>query len=165
MSAAKPTRSRLIPMLVAAAVLLIAVPVAMMFDVPARLGLVNSPTGPSQPAADDEPDDGRDAHSGHNHGGSTVDAIELSQQARENLKLRVQRVSLGSFTEYVEVPGVVASWPGRTHIVVTSPLTGVINAINISRGELIKSGTPLFSLRLTHQDLVKSQEQFLTQLG
>ena len=165
MSAAKPTRSRVIQILVAAAVLLIAVPAVIMFDVPARLGLVNSPTGPSQPAADDEPDDGQDAHRGHNHGGSAVDAIELSQQARENLKLRVQRVSLGSFTEYIEVPGVVASWPGRTHIVVTSPLTGVINAINVSRGELIKSGTPLFSLRLTHQDLVKSQEQFLTQLG
>ena len=47
----------------------------------------------------------------------------------------------------------------------TSPLTGVLNSILISRGELVKSGTPLFTLRLTHQDLVNTQETFLTKLG
>ena len=59
----------------------------------------------------------------------------------------------------------MTDWPGRTHIIVTSPLTGVINAIYVSRGELIEGNAPLFSLRLTHQDLVKTQEQYLTELG
>jgi len=69
------------------------------------------------------------------------------------------------YTKYIEVPGVVASWPGRTHIAVTSPLTGVLNAIYVSRGELVDSNEPLFSLRLTHQDLVNTQETFLAKLG
>jgi multidrug efflux pump subunit AcrA (membrane-fusion protein) len=44
-------------------------------------------------------------------------------------------------------------------------LTGVVNAIYVSRGELIRSGQPLFNLRLTHQDLVKTQSDFLAALG
>ena len=71
--------------------------------------------------------------------------------------------AVGVYTKYVEVPGVIASWPGRTHIAVTSPLTGVLNAIYVSRGELVESNKPLFSLRLTHQDLVKTQEVIFDQ--
>jgi multidrug efflux pump subunit AcrA (membrane-fusion protein) len=100
---------------------------------------------------------------GHEHSDET--SIELSPQARHNLRLEVKPAELGTFTKYVDVPGVISDWPGRTHIDVTSPLTGVINAIKVSQGELIRNGTPLFSLRLTHQDLVKTQEQFLAQLG
>ncbi len=107
-----------------------------------------------------------DAHEGHDHTGhSETDSIELSQQARANMRLRTQPVSVGAYTKYIEVPGVITNWPGRTHVAVTSPLTGVLNSILISRGELVKSGTPLFTLRLTHQDLVNTQETFLAKLG
>ena len=106
-------------------------------------------------------DHDHDDHAGHDDKNS----IELSDQARANMQLKTASVSVGVYTEYIEVPGVITSWPGRTHIAVTSPLTGVLNAIHVSRGELISSGTPLFSLRLTHQDLVNTQEAFLTNLG
>ncbi|MCA9139860.1 MAG: efflux RND transporter periplasmic adaptor subunit [Planctomycetales bacterium] len=105
-------------------------------------------------------------HDGHDHAAhSSNQSISLSPQARANLGLRTERVSVGDYTKYIEVPGVVTAWPGQTHVAVTSPLTGVIQAINVSRGELIRSGSPLFVLRLTHQDLVNTQETFLSQLG
>ena len=160
--------------LVAAAVVLIAGIGLAMSDLPARFGISGSATSQvdDDPHSSGQPDSGH-GHQEHHHGGhghtddghSDEDAIELSQQARQSLGLRTKRVSLGTFTEYIEVPGLVTNWPGRTHIVVTSPLTGVINAIHVSRGELIEGNAPLFSLRLTHQDLVKTQEQYLTQLG
>lgn len=145
----------------------IAVGAAAFTDLPERLGMVEvSQDGDGH--GDDHEDDGHseDDHGGHGHEGhSEAESIQLSSQARANLRLTTKAVSVGTYTQYIEVPGVVTAWPGRTHVAVTSPLTGVINAINVSRGELIESGTPLFTLRLTHQDLVKTQETFLAQLG
>jgi multidrug efflux pump subunit AcrA (membrane-fusion protein) len=109
-----------------------------------------------------------DDHSGHDHsGGSDAEdsSLELTPQARGNLGLETETVSVSSFTEYVSMPGTIIDWPGRTHVSVTAPLTGVVNAIYVSRGELIQSGQPLFSMRLTHQDLVQTQAEFLTALG
>lgn len=149
-------------------------------DYPQKFGLVaasseaghdghdHSDGGHDDHSGHDHGDGGHDDHEGHDHGHAGHDesnSIELSVQARANLKLTTQTVSVSRFDEYIEVPASVADWPGRTHVAITSPLTGVINAINVSRGELIVSRRPLFTLRLTHQDLVQTQEQFLASLG
>ncbi|NND95860.1 MAG: HlyD family efflux transporter periplasmic adaptor subunit [Pirellulaceae bacterium] len=127
-------------------------------DIPSRLGLAKSTQA--------DIDNDHDPHAGHDHAGhSDTESIELSPQARANMQLRTDKVKVGVYTKYIEVPGVITNWPGRTHVAVASPLTGVLNSILISRGELVKSGTPLFTLRLTHQDLVNTQQTFLTQLG
>ncbi len=121
-------------------------------------------TGADPAAVDTEMND--DPHEGHDHGGhSQAESVTLSKQARANMGLRTATVEVRRYTQYMEVPGVVTQWPGRTHIAVTSPLTGVLNSILVSRGELVQSGAPLFTLRLTHQDLVNTQETFLTKLG
>lgn len=114
---------------------------------------------------DDHDHEGHD-HAGHDHEGHVEEeSVELSEAARANLGLRTQALKLGDFDEHMDIPAAVVDWPGRTHVTVTSPLTGVINSIQISRGELIRSGMPMFTLRLTHQDLVNTQERFLTALG
>ena len=122
-------------------------------------------------------DDGHNhGHGGHDHPhddhggsarghGSNVLSLDLSDRARANLGLKTEPLEVGAYTRYIEVPGVVTEWPGRTHVAVTSPLTGVLHSILVSRGELVKSGAPLFTLRLTHQDLVNTQELFLAKLG
>ncbi|PAY15870.1 hemolysin D [Rhodopirellula sp. SM50] len=121
-------------------------------------------TGSDPATAETEAD--HDPHEDHDHDGhSPAESVALSKQARANMGLRTATVEVRRYTQYMEVPGVVTQWPGRTHIAVTSPLTGVLNSILVSRGELVKSGAPLFTLRLTHQDLVNTQETFLTKLG
>ncbi|MDV6030765.1 MAG: HlyD family efflux transporter periplasmic adaptor subunit [Phycisphaera sp. RhM] len=113
-----------------------------------------------------ETEAGHDPHEDHDHDGhAQAESVTLSKQARANMGLRTATVEVRRYTQHMEVPGVVTQWPGRTHIAVTSPLTGVLNSILVSRGELVKSGAPLFTLRLTHQDLVNTQETFLTKLG
>ncbi|MDV6031451.1 MAG: HlyD family efflux transporter periplasmic adaptor subunit [Phycisphaera sp. RhM] len=140
-------------------------------DIPQHLGLVAASVDESDPHAGHdhgpgEHDDHDDDHAGHDHAGHEAgQSIELSRQARANLRLKTEAAAVGPYTSYIEVPGIVTRWPGQTHVSITSPLTGVINAIHISRGEMIQSGLPLFTLRLTHQDLVNTQEAFLSQLG
>ncbi|QDV85325.1 efflux RND transporter periplasmic adaptor subunit [Planctomycetes bacterium TBK1r] len=164
------------PVLTIAAILVAIVAGGFAFtEYPQKLGLVAASEEAGH-EGHDHSDGGHDDHSGHDHGGGgheghdhdghdELNSIELSAQARANLRLSTQTVSVGRFNEYIEVPASVSDWPGRTHVAITSPLTGVINAINISRGELVQSGRPLFTLRLTHQDLVDTQERFLTSLG
>ena len=144
------------------------VAVVILTDLPAKLGLPGGPGAHEDQGGQDHEDHAaadapphEDGHEGHVQQGS----IELSPQARANLRLAVEPVSMGRFTEHIEIPASVTDWPGRTHVAITSPLTGVINAIAISRGELIQSGATLFTLRLTHQDLVRTQQDFLTSLG
>ncbi len=131
-------------------------------SVRSQLGLGSQDPTETQATADDG--HAHDEHD-HGHGPSVGEEIEISAQGRGNLGLKTQTVALTTYTQYVSVPATIVDWPGRTHISVTAPLTGVVNAIYISRGELIRSGQPLFSLRLTHQDLVKTQSDYLAALG
>lgn len=150
-------RLRAAAITIVAILLTVVVGAFALTDLPARFGVIDSPSAEV---------DGEEDHSGQEHEvHSETESIELSKQSRANMNLRTAPVSVAVYTKYIEVPGVITNWPGRTHVSVTSPLTGVLNSILVSRGELVKSGMPLFTLRLTHQDLVKTQEIFLTKLG
>lgn len=48
---------------------------------------------------------------------------------------------------------------------IAAPLTGVVTAVYAVSGESVRSGDPLFRLRLTHEDLVQAQSDFLQTLG
>lgn len=134
---------------IAAGLLVIGAGVAFFLtDLPDRYGLRAAPAGVAQ---ETEPPDGS--------------SVAISRQARTNLGIQSKAITTDSYIKYVEIPGVITTWPGRTHVMVTSPLTGVINAIDVARGQQVSSGFTLFTLRLTHQDLVKLQEEFLSQLG
>ena len=153
----------------------VTIAVSSLTDWPARMGLRASVAADGEHDEHDgdqghrhaEEDDA--SHGGHRHDDpgddAEEDSIELSPQARDSLGLQTEAVSASSFTQFVSMPGTIMDWPGRTHVSVTAPLTGVVSAIYISQGELIRSGQPLFSMRLTHQDLVKAQSDFLAALG
>lgn len=152
-----------------AVVIVVVVGTAMFTEIPGRLrSTATEPTETGERSGHDHDD-----HAGHDHdheghdedGHVEEESISLSEQARQNMRLTTQKVAVAPFSESIDVPAVIVPWPGRTHLAVTSPLTGVINSINVSRGELVSSGTALFTLRLTHQDLVETQEQFLNALG
>ena len=97
------------------------------------------------------------AHAGHNEANS----IELSEQARKNIGLKVEKVVLTAFTKTIGVPGMVIERPGRSTVEVTAPMTGVITRIYATEGEAVEAGQKLFDLRLTHEELVTSQTELI----
>lgn len=96
-------------------------------------------------------------HTGHNEATS----LELSKQAQQSIGLTVAAVKLQTFERTITVPGLITERPGKSVIAVTAPLTGVITNIFVIQGEAVQPGRPLFDLRLSHEELVQAQSDFL----
>ena len=112
-------------------------------------------------AEDDEPTADDHGHEGHDE----TNSIELTPEARRSLKLRTGEVTLGTFIRRIVVPGTIVPWPGRTHVTIAAPLTGTVTSVHVAQGESVTSGDALYTLRLTHQDLVRIQSEYLQRLG
>ena len=110
---------------------------------------------------------------GHDHasesGGEKVpdhkhieaEAVKLSQTAQANVGLQLAKVELRPFERTITVPAIVMERPGRTNIQVAATLTGVITRVWPMQGEAVTPGQPLFDLRLTHEEVVEAQAEFL----
>ena len=95
----------------------------------------------------------------HQH--ETADAIVLSPAAQKNIGLRLAKVELKSFERTMSVPGMVVERPGWSVLEVTAPMTGAVTRIYPIQGEAVRPGQPLFEVRLTHEDLLQVQAEFL----
>ncbi len=96
--------------------------------------------------------------------GATASSLELSQQALMNLGLTpefLRPVELGTYRRSITVPAVVVAKPGRSSIVVSSPLNGVVTHVHAVTGEAVLPGELLFEVRLTYEDLVETQTAYL----
>jgi len=106
-----------------------------------------------------------DEHEGeHNHdhaGHDESSSIEVSEQAKRNIGLQTGKVRLSTFTKTITIPAMIVQQRGRTETRVVAPLTGLILKTYAIEGESLRPGQPLFDLRLTHEDLVQSQVEFL----
>ena len=103
-------------------------------------------------------------HSGHSHdhpGHDDASAIELSAEAWKNVGLRTQLVMPQTYVRTITVPAMVTERPGRSQVQLTAPFTGIVTQISLIEGEVVQPGEPLFTLRLTHEDLVTAQRSFL----
>jgi len=103
-------------------------------------------------------------HDEHNHAEpahAEVNAIRLSPQAQQNIGLKVTQVALQPFDRTISIPGIVVERPGQSTLQITAPLTGVITSINTILGEAVRSGHKLFDIRITHEELVQVQADFL----
>ena len=110
-----------------------------------------------------EPGDGGSqaapAEDGHRH--DEASALALSQQAKANIGMRLTRVELRSFERTVTIPGMVVERPGWSALEVNAPMTGVVTRIYPIQGAAVTPGEPLFEVRLTHEDLLQKQTDFL----
>ena len=113
-----------------------------------------------------------DSHSGHDHhahaGHSEESSLELSSQALRNIGLTedmIKPVKLETFNRSITVPALVVERPGRTRVQVATPMTGVITHVHAVEGEAVEPGTLLFQIRLTHEDLVNAQTEFVRTMG
>ncbi len=122
--------------------------------------------------ADEDHHDGETTADGHadedhaekpryDHVHDDAAAITLSQQAKGNIGLRTARVEVRTFERTITVPGMVVERPGRSTLQVTAPLTGVVTRIYPLQGEAVTPSQPLFDVRLTHEELVQAQGDFL----
>lgn len=110
-----------------------------------------------------------DPHAGHDHAGHDEGtSLELSAQARGNIGLTdgmIREIELQEFTRTIGVPAMIVERPGRTRLKIVAPMTGVVTAVNLIKGESIEPRRLLFRIRLTHEDLVQAQTTFLKTLG
>jgi cobalt-zinc-cadmium efflux system membrane fusion protein len=110
-----------------------------------------------------------DSHDAAAHRTTTaVEAIALSTAAQANLGLNsatLLTINRSDYFRSIRIPGVVVDRPGRTQIHVSAPLTGVITHVHSLPGEAVTPGTLLFEIRLTHEELVTAQTDFLKTLG
>ena len=111
---------------------------------------------------------GAHSHSGHVHAHGDTASLELSEQALRNIGLspeQIRPIQLQTFHKSIMVPARIVERPGRTRVQVATPMTGVITHVHAVQGEAVQSGTLLFRIRLTHEDLVQAQTNFLRTLG
>ncbi len=111
-------------------------------------------------------DGDQDAHAGHDHAADAHPpaSLELSRQALQNLGLTekfLQPVKLSDYRRSITVPAIIVPKPGRSSIIVSSPLNGVITHVHAVTGEAVMPGDLLFEVRLTYEDLVETQTAYL----
>ncbi|QDV22365.1 efflux RND transporter periplasmic adaptor subunit [Aureliella helgolandensis] len=95
-------------------------------------------------------------------------SIELSAQARNNLGLTdayLRPLEATTYRRSLMVPAVIASRPGRSEILVASPLNGIVTHVHAVTGEAVMPGDLLFEVRLTYEDLVETQTLYLQSLS
>jgi multidrug efflux pump subunit AcrA (membrane-fusion protein) len=106
--------------------------------------------------ADDPHEDDHD-HAGH----SDATSIELSPGGLKNIDYEPVTVELSTYVRSVTMPAVVVERPGRSQVHVTAPLTGVVTKINPIEGAAVVPGSELFEIRLTHEELVAAQRDYV----
>ncbi len=108
-------------------------------------------------------------HAGHDHSAHDEgNSIELSDSARKNLGLTeefLQPIEVSSFERSISVPAVVVDSPGRTRLPVSAAMTGIVTHLHALTGEAVRPGDLLMEIRLTHEDLVTAQKEFLQSIG
>ena len=113
--------------------------------------------------------DNQDSHEGHDHGGHNHEhpghveesAIEFSVTGLKNIDFAPATVALSTFERSVTLPAMVVERPGHSQIYSTAPMTGVVTRIYPVEGAAIEPGSPMFDIRLTHEELVNAQRSFL----
>jgi len=103
--------------------------------------------------------DGHGDHHDHGHGGANT--VTLSASALKNIRYKPHTVALGDYARTISMPGIIIERPGKSLVRVSAPLTGIVTRSYVHEGEAIRQDSPLFDLRLTHEDLVTAQSEFL----
>jgi multidrug efflux pump subunit AcrA (membrane-fusion protein) len=116
----------------------------------------DSHTSEADAAAQDEHE-----HAHEEHGHEEQASIELSTAALKNIGYKSLTVAVGDYERTISIPGMVVERPGKSQIRVSAPLGGVVTGSHIIQGEAVAPDSPLFDIRLTHEELVTAQGVFM----
>jgi cobalt-zinc-cadmium efflux system membrane fusion protein len=92
------------------------------------------------------------------------DHIDISVAAQGNIGLKVAPLETKPYQRTLAIPALVVERPGISHVEVSAPLTGIVTKVLHSAGETVGQREPLFQLRLTHEELVSTQREYLVGL-
>ena len=116
----------------------------------------------TQKPADSHAAESHDEHAGHDHAShSAGTSVQLSANGLKNVDFQPLTIELGDYTRRITVPAMVVERPGRTLVNISAPLTGVITKIYPVEGASVTPGSPLFEMRLTHEELVAAQSNLI----
>ena len=94
----------------------------------------------------------------------TPDTLTLSPTAWKNIGLETGAVEARDFEKVVSVPAMVVERSGRSSSDITAPMTGVVTQVYPLERQAIDPGVAMFDLRLTHEDVVTAQTEFIANL-
>lgn len=100
---------------------------------------------------------GHDDHGAHAEGA----VIQLSLQGLKNVGYQPLVIKPTDYERMLTLPAIVVERPGRSQLHIAAPLTGVVTKIHSVTGEAIEAGQVLFDMRLTHEELVAAQREYL----
>lgn len=112
-----------------------------------------------------------DAHSHDDHspaGSEAGEFLDLSEVAKKNLGLSeefLKPIELRSFQQTISVPAIVVDRPGRTRLPISATMNGIVTHIHAVSGDAVEPGDLILEMRLTHEDLVTAQKEYLQSLG
>lgn len=98
---------------------------------------------------------------GSRHGGPRIESLSLSDEARQNLDLRTEKVATIDYWRSLAVPAEVVEEPGHCEQRITTSLDGIVRKIHILRGQTVYPGDPLFDLQLAGGPLADVQANLL----
>jgi multidrug efflux pump subunit AcrA (membrane-fusion protein) len=104
---------------------------------------------------------GNGGHEHHDHGPGDGNSVTLSEAALKNIRFQPHTIAKGEFQRTISMPGIIIERAGKSQVRASAPLTGIVMRSYVHEGEAIPEGAPLFDLRLTHEDLVSAQSEFL----
>lgn len=128
---------------------------------PAVNRMVHRVTGRSETAEHDHD------HAAHAPS-ATATFLDLSPEALKNLGLTpdmLRPIELGVYQRSINVPAMIVERPGQTLMQIATPMTGVVTDVAAVEGAAVEPGQKLFRIRLTHEDLVQTQTEFVRTLG
>lgn len=85
--------------------------------------------------------------------------LELSPQARANMKLVSRPAKLSTYWRSIVVPGEIGDRPGVSDRGVTSPADGIVSQIHAFPGDTVQPGEELFTLRLVSNSIHNTQSE------
>ncbi len=132
---------------------------------PAVNGLVDRVTNRKAAHGETDHDDHADAPA---DSATAAAFLDLSPEAMKNLGLTsdtVRPIELQTFRKTISVPAIIVERPGQTLTQISTPMTGVVTEVTAVEGSAVEPGQRLFRIRLTHEDLVQSQIDFVKALG
>lgn len=99
---------------------------------------------------------------GHHPGAhATGSVISLSAEGLKNIGFEPFVVKPSSYQRTLTLPAIVVERPGRSQLQIAAPLTGIVTKIHAFTGEAIESGQLMFEVRLTHEEIVAAQRDYL----